>query len=844
MVHLKNFIRAAGKGYCSLILPATVSSVKAQLTLASNRDASLPCEMYQKPLSSEWIISFPLFKKTCILTLTFEETYRDGSGKNATSSYSPSSTKHSTKKFRLSPLKTTYLAKAHSYFNKEDAVALRGSEKIYGAQTTSIDVENILPNDEKVVVLGSIHKRLMNKKSLNEQSSDTAKSRVLDTELKVINSHGESVLTKTIKGSAFRRDTSEAFASIALTLPCIGTYTVICNEKGETTDRGELSEENSSQEAYSSKTHCAFLSIPSRQISKSIRSWHTQTMSAGEDPSYEDWFFNHSRVSLLERKSQSAARFEDDPLISIIVPLYKTPSAYFTDMLNSVLSQTYENWELLLVNASPQDVYLQRDRFGEPYFIPEDERIKIINLEENLGIALNTQKGINAAKGDFVAFADHDDFLEPDALYEYVKGINKYPNTDLLYCDEDKFERGHYFGPFFKPDWSPDLLLSFNYVTHMLCIRRKLLQSFEPLSKEYEGAQDYHLTWQAAEKARNIYHARKVLYHWRLHAGSTAKNSEAKPYTNEAGKRVIAHHLKQLGIDAKPVHSKIANMYQLDYSFEHEPLVSIIIPNCDHVEELKACIDSIFEKTTYSNYEIIIVENNSKEEATFSFYEGLKKNANVGIVNVEMNGVFNYSKVINEGACAAKGDYLLLLNNDVEVLEKNWIEQLLGFAQREDVGAVGAKLLFPNGLIQHAGICLNYSLPGHLYYLIPRDSDKYYNLLNSNQNLLAVTGACLLVRKSHFEAVGGMDETLPVDYNDVDFCLKLVQKGLYNVYAAQAVLLHKESATRLPGEKAKNQKGFLDAKIELMRRWPRYLIDGDPFMNPNEATACTYHQLR
>lgn len=844
MVHLKNFIRGTGKGYCSLNLPATVGSVQAQLALASDRDEFLPCEVYQKPLSSEWIISFPLIKRTCTLTLIFEETYHCASGNDTSSFASQSSTKHRTKKFRLTPLKTTYLAKAHSYFNKEDAVTLRGSEKIYGAQTTSIDVENILPNDEKVVILGSIHKRPVKKSSLSEKTSDTAKLRVLDTELKVINSYGESVLTKTIKGSEFRRDANEAFASIALTLPCIDTYTIYCNEKGETPDKGELSEGNLSQEARPPINHCAFLSIPSRQISKSISSWHTQTMSAGEDPSYEDWFFNHSRVSLLERKSQSAAKFKDNPLISIIVPLFKTPSAYFTEMLNSVLSQTYENWELILVNASPEYVCLQRDQIDEPYFIPEDERIKIINLEENLGIALNTQKGINAAKGDFVAFADHDDFLEPDALYEYVKGINDYPSTDLLYCDEDKFERGHYFAPFFKPDWSPDLLLSFNYVTHMLCIRRTLLQSFEPLEKQYEGAQDYHLTWQAAEKARNIFHVRKVLYHWRLHEESTAKNSDAKPYTNEAGKRVIAHHLKQVGMDAKPIDSKIANMYQLDFKFKHEPLVSIIIPNCDHVEELRACIDSIFNKSTYSNYEIVIVENNSNEKATFDFYEDLKKDARVRIVNVEMNGVFNYSKVINEGAREAKGNYLLLLNNDVEVLEKNWIEQLLGFAQREDVGAVGAKLLFPNGLIQHAGICLNYFLPGHLYYLMPRDNDKYYNLLNSNQNLLAVTGACLLVRKSHFEAVGGMDESLPVDYNDVDFCLKLVQKGLYNVYAAQAVLLHKESATRLPGEKAKNKKGFLDAKIELMRRWPRYLIDGDPFMNPNEATACTYHQLK
>lgn len=843
MVHLKNFIRGAGKGYCSLHLPATVGFVQAQLTRASDQDTFLPCEVYQKPLSSEWIISFPLIRKTCTLTLIFEETSRDGSGSDVSSSDLPLLTKYRTKKFRLSPLKTTYLAKAHSYFNKEDAVELRGSEKIYGAQTASIDVENILPNGEKVVVLGSIHKKLLNKKPLNEQDGDIAKSRILDTELKVINSHGESVLTKTIKGSEFRRDTNEAFASIAITLPSIDTYTIYCNEKGEIPDKGELTVENSSQEAYSQKSHLAFLSIPSRQISKSLSSWHTQTLSAGEDPSYEDWFFNHSRVSLLERKNQSAAKFQDNPLISIIVPLYKSPPAYFTDMLNSVLSQTYENWELVLVNASPEDVCLQRDQIEDPYFIPEDKRIKIINLEKNLGIALNTQKGIDAAKGDFVAFADHDDFLEPDALYEYVKGINEYPNTDLLYCDEDKFEGGHHFGPFFKPDWSPDLLLSFNYVTHMLCIRRTLLQAFQPLTKEYEGAQDYHLTWQAAEKARNIYHARKVLYHWRLHAESTAKNSDAKPYTNEAGKRVIAHHLKQLGIDAKPIDSKIANMYQLGFTFKHEPLVSIIIPNCNHVEELRACIDSILQKSTYSNFEIIIVENNSKEKATFDFYEDLKKDVRVRIITVEMNGVFNYSKVINEGAREAKGDYLLLLNNDVEVLDKNWIEQLLGFAQREDVGAVGAKLLFPNGLIQHAGICLNYSLPGHLYYLMPRDSDKYYNLLNSNQNLLAVTGACLLVRKSHFEAVGGMDETLPVDYNDVDFCLKLVQKGLYNVYAAQAVLLHKESATRLPGEKAKNKKGFLDAKIELMRRWSRYLIDGDPFMNPNELPACTYHQL-
>lgn len=540
---------------------------------------------------------------------------------------------------------------------------------------------------------------------------------------------------------------------------------------------------------------------------------------------------------------QRTHRFDTTPKYSLIVPLFNTPADFFSDMVSSVLSQTYANWELILANASPDTVAPQTNDPEAAFYVPKDDRIKVFNLEENLGIALNTQNAIKFATGEFVAFLDHDDFIEPNLLFEYTKGINTYPDTDLLYCDEDKFEKGHYFAPFLKPDWSPDLLLSCNYVTHMLCIRHSILKTLEPLSKEYEGAQDFHLTWRAAENARNIYHARKVLYHWRLHSKSTAKNSEAKPYTNEAGKRAVASHIEYLGLDAVPVDSQYPNMFNIDFRFESEPLVTIVIYAYENHDELRACIESVLQNTAYNNYEIICV---SASEDIPEWLESYKTQALIRWKNVQESRKeerCNTSKRINYGVERANGEFVLLLRGNLRISEKNWVHQLLGYAQRRDVGAVGAKLVLPNGLVEHAGYALHRTYPKSLYHCAEENSIRYFGLLNFSQNLLAVSGACLMVRKSTFEKAGGMDEALPSDYNAVDFCLKLHKDGLLNVYAAGAILFY-EKRSEEPDHFSEEESGPLENVNALFKaRWIEYFIKGDPYMNPQEMPGCDHHQL-
>lgn len=572
------------------------------------------------------------------------------------------------------------------------------------------------------------------------------------------------------------------------------------------------------------------------------RNWLNGHITADRDPAYEDWYLNHHRATPQELSAHRAANLAGGPSFSIVVPLFRTPLPLLQQMAASALEQTYGNLQLVLVNASPEDAGLTA-AVGE--LARADSRVHVVTAEKNLGITGNTNLGIAEATGDFVCFLDHDDVLDPDALYWYARGVLEYPQTDLMYCDEDKLRDGHYCDPFFKPDWSPDLLCGVNYVCHFLCIRRSLIAQIGPQPSSYDGAQDHNLTLLAGERARNVYHARRVLYHWRAVAGSTADDLQSKAYAIDAGARAVQDHFNRLGIDATVTPSQdplMAGNYEVRYHFgANAPLVSIVIPNKDLVPVLDRCLASIAQKTTYPNYEVVIVENNSTDPVTFEYYQRIQReDPRVRVVTLPSDGTFNFSRTINFGADNSRGEYILMLNNDTEVITPNWIEQMMGCCQRPEVGIVGAKLLYPDGTMQHGGVGFDNG-PGHLGYTLPGDSLDYYHVYQLPHDLSMVTGACLLCRASVFREVGGLDETFAVDFNDVDFCLKVRKRGYLVVFQATVELYHYESVSRGlhdhdfedPRRTAAKEIHFFGEIGRLMQRWPEYYYWGDPYLGPH-----------
>ncbi len=548
-------------------------------------------------------------------------------------------------------------------------------------------------------------------------------------------------------------------------------------------------------------------------------------------PRYEDWYIRSQRTPLAELYVEPEVEFPIAPTYSVIVPLYKTPLDFFSDMAQSVLEQTYGKFELILVNASPEDADLKA---VVTELASTDDRIKVVELEGNLGIALNTRAGIEKATGDFVCFFDHDDVLERDTLFEYTRAINDRPDTDMLYCDEDKLLDGHFVNGFLKPDFNWDYLYSCDFVCHMLAVRRSLIGEDDFATKEMDGAQDWYLTLRMAEKARNIYHVRKVLYHWRIHSESTASGIEAKPWVVDAQVAAVQSHFDRRGIPAKVSPSPdVPDFLQVDYEITGNPLVSIVIPNKDARDILDQCVTSIVEKSTYRNFEIIVVENNSTDPETFEYYKELEKRyGQVRIVYYD--GGWNFSKICNFGTAHASGDYILLLNNDTEVITPDWLELMLGPCTRDEVGAVGAKLLYANDLVQHVGVIMSSGGPGHSYMMVPDKFRGYYNVCVVPHAVSAVTGACLLVKKSVYEEIGGLDEGFAVNYNDIDFCLKVNAAGKYVVEQPRAKLRHYESVTRGPSDRTPSQAvSWVREKAALMNRWADYYAKGDPYYNSN-----------
>lgn len=552
---------------------------------------------------------------------------------------------------------------------------------------------------------------------------------------------------------------------------------------------------------------------------------------AGLDPFYSEWFSEHRAIKpVLDYQRTRALSCE--PTFSLVVPLFKTPLDYFEEMVASVKTQSYSKWELVLVNASPEDQTLAKCAESAS---KSDARIKLVTLEKNLGISENTNAGIAAATGDFIGFLDHDDTIEPDLLYEYALAINENPETDVLYCDEDKLmPDGRYALPYFKADFGIDLLRSSNYVCHLLSIRRSLYEMLTPNTREFDGAQDHNLVLQASEHARHIHHVPRVLYHWRISDTSTAGNTKGKPEANAAGLRAVREHLERLGIRARVTGGDYAFSYKVVYEppVDH-PLVSIVIPSKDHADVLKTCVESVLAKTTYPNYEIIVVDNGSTEQETMSYYDELSSRLGERFTLVKKDMEFNFSRMINMGVSAAKGDYLLLLNNDTELITPDWLERLVGVCSRNEVGAAGVRLYYRDDTIQHAGGFFVESIAGHFCRDLPRGTWGYCNLGNYPQDLSLVTAACMMTTRAKFDEVGGFEERLAVEWNDVDYCLKLRDKGYLVYYTPWVELYHYESLSRGTNDTVEEMTRGHKEKAFLNARWARNYVEGDPYLNRN-----------
>ena len=498
-------------------------------------------------------------------------------------------------------------------------------------------------------------------------------------------------------------------------------------------------------------------------------------------------------------------------------------------MIDSVLAQSYDRFELVLVDVSGTGHPEVRQVLDSYH----DSHIRVIEAE-NRSIAANTNIGIAAAQGDYVAFVDHDDVIEPDALYQYVSKLREEPESDLLYCDEDRLDHGRYDKPFFKPAFNRGLLYSYNYVTHMLMVSRTALDQIELPGDDVAGAQDYDLTLKVSEVARKITSVPSVLYHWRIHEASTSANPGSKPYADEAGKLALQRHFDRTGVKARVRESELPFRYRTDYLMDHTPRVSIVIPTKDHAGMLETCVNSVLGKTEYRDYEIVLVENNSVEERTFAYYQRIQREhpGTVRVVTWPGTG-FNYSAICNFGARAATGEVLLFLNNDTEVKAPGWLGAMVNHLGRPDVGVVGAKLLCHDGIVQHGGVWVSVNSCGYLGYDLAESDDGYMEMMRYPSDCAAVTGACQMIRRDLFEAIGGLDETLAVTLNDVDLCLKARQQGYAVVFEPQAVLYHNEHTSRGRDEKdPRKQRRADDEYARFFLKWNPTLEFGT-FLNAN-----------
>ncbi len=537
------------------------------------------------------------------------------------------------------------------------------------------------------------------------------------------------------------------------------------------------------------------------------------------------------------RKEETETVFPHMVKISILVPLWNNQREFQIQMLDSVMNQTYGNWELCLADGS-DDEHGYMGEICKEYAARADGRIVYKKLEKNGGISGNTNECLKLATGEYIGLLDQDDILHPSVLYEYVKVINE-QGADYIYCDETTFKNNDInkmLTMHFKPDYAVDNLRANNYICHFSVFHRHLLDGDELFRSKYDGSQDHDMILRLTDRAENIVHVPKLMYYWRSHAGSVASGIEAKTYAIDAAKGAVAEHLRNHGFGHFRITSTRAfeTIFKISYQITGSPKISIVIANKDHESDLRRCITSILEKSTYDNYEIIVVENNSETPEIWEYYEKLRGDGRVKVVTYE--GSFNYSAVNNLGVREAEGEYILLLNNDTQVITVNWMEELLMYAQREDVGAVGAKLYYGDKTIQHAGVVLAlgaHRTAGHSHYGQHRENLGYMGRLCYAQNVSAVTGACLMVAKELYWKVGGLDESFAVSLNDVDFCIKLREAGYLNVFTPFAELYHFESVSRGLDDQGEKAERYEEESARFRAKWKAVLEKGDPYYNVN-----------
>lgn len=506
--------------------------------------------------------------------------------------------------------------------------------------------------------------------------------------------------------------------------------------------------------------------------------------------------YKFTAISDMEYDYQKSYKFDNEPLISIVVPAYKTPLNLLDKMILSVMEQSYSKWELCIADGSESPDVANHIR----KVYSDEKRIKVKTIATNKGISGNSNEALAMASGEYISLLDHDDVLTKDALYEVVKVINTVSDVDFIYSDEDKTDIDglSFFEPAFKPDFAPDFLRTNNYICHFTTIKKSLLEKVgNYFISEYDGAQDYDLFLRCTEQATSIVHIPKVLYHWRVHKGSTAANTSSKPYTHIAGKKALEAHLQRInrrGLVSECTSGSYDNTFKINYELINRPLVSIIIPNYNHKDDLQKCITSIF-KSSYTNYEILIVENNSTDQALFDYYDDLKTKDCVKVLYWKHE--FNYAAINNWAAQQAKGEVFVFMNNDIEIINSDWIEEMLSFTQFSEVGAVGAKLYYPDNTIQHGGIIVGVEgVAGHSFRFADKYSEGYMKRLVTVQNLSAVTAALMMIQKSTFDKLKGFDERFKVAFNDVDLCMRLRENSYSIIYTPYATAYHFESKSR------------------------------------------------
>ena len=535
-----------------------------------------------------------------------------------------------------------------------------------------------------------------------------------------------------------------------------------------------------------------------------------------------------------ERMIQCNTKFNKNVKFSVVVPLFNTPKDFLCEMIESCINQTYSNWELCLADGSDENHRYVRDIVRN--YCKSDKRIIYKVLERNEGISENTNECIKMATGQYIGLFDHDDLLHPSALFEYMKVICE-KNADFIYCDELTFEENlkKILVVHFKPDFAIDNLRANNYICHFTVFKKELLDRVGMFRREYDGSQDHDMILRLTEKAEKIVHIPKLLYFWRSHPQSVSADINSKSYAIDAGKNAVLDHLKRQGLNAT-IGSSIAcqTIYRFKYEIENKPLISIIIPNKDNIGLLSKCLKSILEKSTYKNIEIIVVENNSEDKKTFEYYDSLKEYKQIKVIIYKADGKFNYSAINNYAVKYANGQHLIFLNNDIEIINEDWIEEMLMYSQREDVGAVGAKLYYPDNTIQHAGIGIGIlEIAGHYFRHFPDNIPGYMGRLHYAQNVSAVTAACLMIKKEIFDKVNGFDKKFEVAFNDIDLCLRIRQAGYLNVWTPYAKAYHYESVSRGYEDTPEKQERFRNEIDSFKTKWKKELEIGDPYYNSN-----------